>query len=430
MGKRTIQYIIFLSALALSGLIVTQMLWVRNALNLAERQHSHRVDLALDDVLEELHDKIPPFDDTVLAVRNNGPGLNDGIFRVLDISLLDKLIRKYVDYHDLDRNYVYSIVKTDNDSVVYSSSLRIPNRKKAIIHKACLHSIWKKSYYHLEVYFPDQRKDELIQMSAWLSTSGVFLIIIILSFYYIFMTIIRQKKLSEIRDDFINNITHEFKTPIATISLASEVLLNTQNENPESRIARYSRVIYDENRRMRQQVERVLKLAVLEKGDFRLDKSIVNMDEMIRKNVENLLLEHCDREVELIYDLKAEYPRVNVDALHFGNIINNLVSNAIKYSDNKPVIMIGSRNEEGYYIFTVKDRGIGISRENMTHIFDRFYRVPTGDVHNAKGFGIGLYYVKRMTEIHGGKINVHSEPGKGTRFDVYIPQANELNRTS
>ena len=167
------------------------------------------------------------------------------------------------------------------------------------IHKACLHNIWKKDYYHLELYFPDQRKDELVSMSAWLFISGIFLIIIIFSFYYIIFTIIRQKKISEIRDDFINNITHEFKTPIATISLASEVLLNSQKEEPESRIARYSRVIYDENSRMRQQVDRVLQLAVLEKDGYTLDKTELNMDEMIRKNVENLLLEHCDQEIEI-----------------------------------------------------------------------------------------------------------------------------------
>ena len=424
MGKRTIQYIIFFSALSLSGLIVTQMLWVRNALNLAERQHSHRVDLALDDVLQELNDRIASVKDSVVNVQRTELSRQEGIFSVLDLTFLDELIRKYVDYHDLDRNYVYSIVKTRNDSVVFSSSAYLPKRSRPGIHKACLHSIWKKDYYHLELYFPNQRRDELIRMSAWMLTSGIFLIIIILSFYYIIFTIIRQKKISQIRDDFINNITHEFKTPIATISLASEVLLNTQKEDPGSRIARYSRVIYDENSRMRRQVDRVLKLAELEKGDLRLDMTILNMDDMIRKNVDNLLLEHCNREIELIYHLEAKNPMVRIDELHFGNIINNLVSNAIKYSAEKPVIIISSRNEGNSYVFSVEDQGIGISRENLSHIFDRFYRVPTGDVHNTKGFGIGLYYVKRMTESHGGKINVHSEPGKGTRFDVFIPQAN------
>ena len=131
------------------------------------------------------------------------------------------------------------------------------------------------------------------------------------------------------------------------------------------------------------------------------------------------------RRLRSTYNFQATNPVVKVDVLHFGNIINNLVSNAIKYSDKKPVIIISSRNDARNYIFSVEDRGIGISRENVSHIFDRFFRVHTGDVHDAKGFGIGLYYVKRMTEAHGGKINVHSEPGKGTRFDVYIPQEKE-----
>jgi two-component system phosphate regulon sensor histidine kinase PhoR len=348
--------------------------------------------------------------------------MQTGIFTVLDIHFLDRMIRKYIDYHDLDPNYVYSIVETDNDSVLYTSLPGISKKKRVDIHRACLHSIWKKNYYHLEIFFPNHRKDELFKMSAWIFSSGLFLIIIIFFFWYIITGILRQKKISEIRDDFINNITHEFKTPIATISLASEVLLNSQKDEPDSRIARYSRVIYDENRRMRQQVERVLQLAIFGKNEFDLEKTVVNMEDMIRKNVDNLLLEHCDREIEVNYDFRADNPTVKVDVLHFGNIINNLVSNAIKYSDEKPVIIISSRNENHWYVFSVEDHGIGISRENLSNIFDRFYRVPTGDVHNVKGFGIGLYYVKRTVEAHGGKINVTSQTGKGTRFDVYIPR--------
>lgn len=411
--------IVILSAIALSGLIITQMLWVRNALKLAEQQHAHRVDMALDNVLEELVDKAN-------AVYGENPEVNPidkhQILNVIDTVFLQGLFMKYVDYHQLNPYYSYAIVKTSNDSVIYKSGNVIIPTEKAYVHKACLYCLWKSDYYHLTVFFPKQWKTELMKMSAWLFSSGLFLLLVIFSFYYTIYTVIRQKKISEIRDDFISNITHEFKTPIATISLASEVLLNSSANEPEGRTAKYARVIYDENRRMRQQVDRVMQMALLDKHDYSLDLETVHLDDLIRGNVENLCLEHCNREIQVTFNLRAENPLASVDPVHMANVVNNLVNNAIKYSPEKPQISISSRNENNYYVFTVEDKGIGIAQENLTYIFDKFYRVPTGNVHNVKGFGIGLYYVKTMVEAHNGHIKVWSEPEKGTRFDVYIPQ--------
>ena len=416
------KYIILFSALSLAGLIVIQMKWIRNAFDLAEKQHAHRVDLALGDVIEELQENHyrdkPVIQKVISDIHTSDPSLP----AFIDTSLLSDLIKKYVDYHDLDSSYAWSVVKTINDSTLYASPAAFTVKNRTDVHRACLPGTAGIDDLHLEIYFPGHRKDELGHTGSWMLTSAIFLVIIIFSFYYIIITIIRQKKISEIRDDFINNITHEFKTPLATISLASEVLLNTQKEEPDSRIARYARVIYDENSRMRKQIDRVLQLAALEKReDFNLVLAKTNMDEEIKKIMDNLLLEHCDRKIDLIYNMNAANPFAAADVLHLGNIINNLVSNAIKYSDKKTVITISSRNDSGFYIFSVEDKGKGISRDNLPRIFDRFYRVPTGDVQNARGFGIGLYYVKKITKAHGGKINVSSKPGKGTRFDVYFP---------
>lgn len=421
MGKRTIQLIIIFSSLSLIGLILTQTLWVSNALSIAEKQHAHRVDLALDDILDELVDRK---DSIEIKLRLEGDSIYqaENLFSVLDTVFLRSLIEKYVYYHKLNKDYYYSIVKTSNDSVYYSSFSSPINRKDMRVHKACLYCIWKKDYFHLEILFPVVRKNELVSMSAWLAYSGIFLVIMIFSFYFTIMIIIRQKKISRIRDDFINNITHEFKTPIATISLASEVLLkNDQSDDNKTRVSNYARVIYDENRRMREQVDRVLQMAVLDKNKYSLDRKSTNMDELIRNNVKNLCLEHCDREVIVHDKLDASKSEVLVDPIHMGNIINNLVSNAIKYSEGTPEITIYSRNEQKKYVFSLEDKGIGIKKEDQKQIFDKFYRVSTGNVHNVKGFGLGLYYVKTIVEAHQGEIKVNSEPGKGTRFDVYLP---------
>lgn len=420
MGKRTVLYIIILSSLSLLGLIVTQTLWVRNALKLADQQHSHRVDIALDNVLEEMVGKLDSTEvSQSLNITRQEPS---DLFEVLDTVFLRELLNKYVDYHKLDQNFSYAIVKTSNDSLIFSSEKISENARHMVTHKACLYCLWKKDYYHLALYFPDIRKHELVKMSAWLISSGIFLLIIILTFYITISLIIKQKKVSQIRDDFINNITHEFKTPIATISLASEVLLNSESQNPESRTSKYARVIYDENRRMRQQVDRVMQMAVLDKHNYSLETKEINMDELIRNNVHNLCLEHCDNNVKVIDNLNSTNPVVKVDPIHLGNIINNLVSNSIKYSADNPLIKIVSRNDNGHYIFSVEDNGIGIRKEDQSQIFDKFFRVHTGNVHNVKGFGIGLYYVKTMVEAHKGRIKVWSEPGKGTRFDVLLPQ--------
>lgn len=421
MGKRTIQFIIIFSGLSLVGLISTQTLWVSNALSLAEKQHSHRVDLALDDILEELVDRK---DSLEIKSRLEGDSIyqSESLFSVLDTLILKSLIEKYVNYHKLNEDYYYSIVKTSNDSVYYSSFHSPINKKEMRVHKACLYCIWKKDYFHLEILFPVVRKNELVDMTTWLVSSGIFLLIMIFSLYYTIMIIIRQKKISRIRDDFINNITHEFKTPIATISLASEVLLRAENSDEnKTRISNYARVIYDENRRMREQVDRVLQMAVLDKNKYNLDRKPTDMDTLIRNNVKNLCLEHCDREVIVHDKLGATKSEVMVDPIHMGNIINNLVSNAIKYSEGTPEITICSRSENKEYIFTVEDKGIGIKKEDQKQIFDKFYRVSTGNIHNVKGFGLGLYYVKTIVEAHQGVIKVNSEPGKGTRFDVYLP---------
>jgi two-component system phosphate regulon sensor histidine kinase PhoR len=422
MGKRTIRFIIIFASLSLGGLITTQTFWVKNAIDLAEEQYNHRVDLALDDVLEELIDTTgAPYQKSGRMICDeNLPGTGK-FFEAVDTAELRRLLIKYISYHALDNRFSYFIVKTSNDSIIYSydgKSNLLPGMK---VHKACLHCAFKQDYYHLALCFPDQTKQTLMGMSAWLGFSTLFLIIIILSFYYTITTIIKQKKISEIRDDLISNITHEFKTPIATISLASEVLLNSGEKLNQERTLKYARIIFDENGRMRSQVDKVLQMASMDRGELSLDTTTVKMNEFIQSVVNNLCLEHCENEVKVDYILEAKQDKLLADSIQIANVITNLVNNAIKYSPNELHITIRSRVEKNYYVFSVEDKGIGIKRENIKYIFDKFYRVPTGDVHNVKGFGLGLYYVKTIIEAHKGKVLVESEPGKGTRFEVSIP---------
>ena len=422
MGRRTIRVIIIFASLSLGGLITTQTFWVKNAIDLAEEQHDHRVDLALDDVLSEL------IDTSGVVYHNSGRMIctsdsadKGNIFNVLDTTELHRLLVKYINYHSLGNRFSYYIVKSSNDSVILCCGEKVTNLAGMKVHKACLHCAFKQDYYHLAICFPNQATQTLMGMSLWLCLSTIFLIIVIFSFYYTITTIIKQKKISEIRDDLINNITHEFKTPIATISLASEVLLNSGDKLAKERTLKYAKIIYDENGRMRQQVDKVLQMAAMDRGELSLDMTIVKMNELITTVVNNLCLGHCDREVKVDYHLDAVNDSLTADPVQLANVITNLVNNSMKYSQGEILLTIRSRTEKSDYVFSVEDKGIGISRENIKYIFDKFYRVPTGDVHNVKGFGLGLYYVKTIIEAHKGKVIVESEVGKGTRFEVYLP---------
>jgi two-component system phosphate regulon sensor histidine kinase PhoR len=404
------------------------MFWVRKALNLAQKQFDHRVDMALDDVLSELKDSsgIKYSDPGSESLDNESAPVD--FFDAIDTVRLFKLLEKYIHYHSLNERFVYQLVKTSNDSVMYQYG-EIPRKKSRLkIYKACLYCVYKKDYYHLELFFPDRTRQTLAGTYNWLGFSIAFLVIIILIFYYTIYTIIKQKKISEMRDDLLNNVTHEFKTPISTISLASEVLINSGDKVSRERTLKYARIIYDENSRMQYQVDKVLQMAAMDRGEISLDLSLINMNQLIKNVVDNLCLEHCNREVNLMYHLDSIRDQINADAVQISNVITNLVNNALKYSPGKPEIIISSQDEKNSFVFSVEDKGIGIPRENIRHIFEKFYRVPKGNVHNAKGFGLGLYYVKTVVDAHKGRIQVESEPEKGTRFDVYLPASvNPIN---
>jgi len=422
MQRSHIIIIIIFASIALIGLTITQSAWILNAVNLGQEQHDHRIQVALEEVIDELVDANDPeivFNERPVKISACE---ENTFFSVIDTILLKYLLYKYIDYHKLDTAaYEYAIVKTSNDSIIHASTNLIPKSMKKKAHKACLSCLWKEEYFHLEVYFPSQRKEVLVEMSAWLVLTGIFILIVIFTFRYIINTIIRQKKLSEIKNDFINNMTHEFKTPISTISLAAEVLLHSKSDSSTERIKKYSKIIYDENTRMRGQVERVLQVARLDKEEFSLTKSEFNLHQLVRDTVQNLCFEQCEDETTVNYHLDAEQYELSADEMHIKNVVVNLVDNAIKYSTNGPRINIYTQNREEGILLSIEDNGIGMSNESTRHIFDKFYRVPTGNIHNVKGFGLGLYYVKNMVDAHGGRIEVNSELDKGSRFDLFLP---------
>ena len=273
----------------------------------------------------------------------------------------------------------------------------------------------------LSVFFPDQNKYLLRTMWLLLTVSALFILVIIFSFSFTVSTIIRQKKVSEIKNDFINNMTHELKTPISTISLACQALKDPDIKNRVGIVDNYINVIADENKRLAMVVENVLRTAVMDKGELKLKIVDLNVNEVVDQVLQNMKLQLEQRGGSFITDLQADQPYVQADMVHLTNVVFNLVDNALKYTEKIPVIKVGTRNEANGLVLFVEDNGIGISKENQRKIFDKLYRVPTGNIHNVKGFGLGLSYVKAIVDKHSGWITVKSELNKGSRFEIHIP---------
>ena len=275
----------------------------------------------------------------------------------------------------------------------------------------------------LFIVIPDI-KNLVVKSLRWrIITSVLFTIIILAAFYLTVRTMLRQKKMGEIKNDFINNMTHEFKTPIATISLAVDAMRNEKVIRDRDKLGYFSGIIKEENQRMNRQVETILKASQLEKQEADLTLSPVHVHEIIHDVVDNFVLQLEDKKGKVDLQLNASNDLISADEVHFSNLVNNLVDNAVKYAkeNTPPVIKLSTSSNGKNFTMKIEDNGIGMNRDTIKRVFERFYRAHTGNVHNVKGFGLGLSYVKTMVEAHNGDIKAESTLGKGSTFTVDLP---------
>jgi two-component system phosphate regulon sensor histidine kinase PhoR len=277
----------------------------------------------------------------------------------------------------------------------------------------------------LSVVFPRKTNYVLGTMGFMLGGFGVFLLIIMSTFALSLWFIIRQKKTSEMQADFINNMTHEFKTPLATISLAADTIANTRVITDENKVRHFVSMIKKENSRMNRQVETILQIATLDKHEMDFAFADTDLHDVIIQAIETIEIQVADKGGVIHKYLDAANSHITGDAEHLRNLVHNLLDNANKYSDGSPRINVRTRSNESGIFLSVEDNGIGMSKSVQNRVFERFYRETTGNIHNVKGFGLGLNYVKAITDAHGGTVTVESEQGKGSIFTVFLPFRNE-----
>lgn len=339
----------------------------------------------------------------------------------LDEAALDSVLAMSLKEAGIDLDVAYGVL-TRADSLVMGQSTDFRDQLKASTLRSPLfpHDPFGERA-DLVVYFPERTAYLYQQMLPMVLPTAVLMLIVVGCFAYTIRTILSQRRFATLLVDFINNMTHEFKTPIATIRLAAEAVARPDVIENKDRVRQFNDMILGETQRMKNQTDKILQMAVLEEGDYELKLEAVDLHELVKSAVDTVALHIEKLQGTVVCDLRAEQHTLTADPVHLGNVIHNLLDNASKYTPKSPRIRVSTRNDNGTLSLAITDNGIGMHQDDCRRAFDKYFRVSTGNVHDVKGFGLGLSYVKLMVEAHGGTVTIHSRPGEGTRVEVTFP---------
>lgn len=446
--KRIFTIITILISLSLIGIIVFQISWLRNMILLQEDRVKQKVDevgISIGNELKEYkasYMPVPPKSGTsnifkddfaqgllnfqTVGARFTTRELYEKIRRQFDHVGLKDLKFEFVLMLDNPRNSSLGRIERQTSNFVKAYEDKVNNYATNWILIVSPSGSATENLASDEVMIIvalDWRSVVIQQLQLRIALAILFTLIIIAAFYLTVRTMLRQKKLGEIKNDFINNMTHEFKTPIATISLAVDAMKNERVLQDREKIEYFRGIIKEENQRMNRQVETILKASQLERQEVELNLKPLHVHEVIKHVVDNFALQLQDKNGHAELLLQAENDLIDADEVHFSNLVNNLVDNAVKYSkENVPVqLRISTQVDGRRLMMRFEDNGIGMNKETVKRVFERFYRAHTGNLHNVKGFGLGLSYVKTMIEGHHGEIKVESVLGKGSTFVIHLP---------
>ncbi|HTI57583.1 HAMP domain-containing sensor histidine kinase [Mucilaginibacter sp.] len=387
----------------------------------SERQFNEVKKMLEDDSLENL--KQGPKVNVIENLAAEYQKSDEPLVKRLNPFWIDSLLRFELHNKGIFLPFNYMVSTFNSDSLLFSSTSYTNDGVQKFTEAGSYQvPIFAKEVINdpgkIKISFPEKNSLILTKMTASMATSGGLLVVLIFCFGYTIFLIVKQKKVSEMKMDFINNMTHEFKTPVSTIMIASEALKDKEIVEDKGRVERLANIIFEENQRLGSHIERVLNIARIEKNDFRLDIRPLDVNEMVTTVLDSMSLKLQKHQVIANLNLDATNATIEADELHFSNVLYNLIDNAIKYSPETPEITISTFNKDNNVVIRVADKGIGMNRDQQAKIFEQFYRIPTGNLHDVKGFGLGLSYVNTIVKRLNGTISVKSEREKGSEFEL------------
>lgn len=410
--------VILLGLIAIIGILVAQLLWTRQAFNLEEKKFSQKAHIALLEVARKLYEGTNhelPAENPVQKISNDYYIVN--IDNDFEPKILEFYLKSEFEKVNLNTDFEYAMYNCQSDEMVYGnyvSHLEKPSGR---------HSVYfpkhKNLIYYFAIRFPNETSFLFSSLRFWFLLS-LALVVILLVYVYSIFTILQQKKYSELQRDFINNMTHEFKTPLSSILLASNYLSKQPAIQSDEKLEKYAQIITEQGNKLNTHIGKILSIAKSDNSALELDKRPIELVAVLKEVIDNITLKYPNATIN-IQSQKNDYT-VRADAFHFTNIIYNLLDNAVKYSENEPQIAIGILEEKGQIRLDFTDNGIGIAAKNLPYIFDKFYRIPTAKSNEVNGFGLGLYYVKKICTLHHWKISARSNPQAGITVTILIPQ--------
>ena len=443
MKNRTVNAVAILGIFSIISILTVQFVWIHNTRQLQQeyidiqqredslnlREFAQQARAALRNVLTQLNQNEDPNNIYGAIKQVSYQHYTVDISDEIQPFYLETLLKKELYLQDIQQDFLYGIYDCFIDSIELSGLITFdkdsiyakqPQALKGITPESL--NLTKDGHY-FTVFFPNLKLDKIEAASSFSPIAYLLIVVIFVVVFFAFSLgiIIRQKRLSEVKNDFINNMTHELKTPISTISLSSELLLRLELPQDEEKMRKYASIIYKENKRLEKQVERVLNIAKLDKDKVILNKEQIDLIAILEEVKENFNFNQAQGGGQIQLNCPSDQALICADPVHLTNVLFNLVDNAVKYCKLSPSIQMTVQAEKEGYRIEIQDNGIGIRKEDQKLIFDKFYRVPTGNIHDVKGFGLGLYYVKLIVEAHQGKIDVRSNTDKGTTFSIWLP---------
>lgn len=409
--NRTATYTV-LSSIALLVVIIIQVNWIVQTAKYKEELFNEKVHIILARTTETLSA------DTATCKR-----LQTGI-GTKETQTIDSLFKMYMNYYNFHEPYTFELIRPSPTNNPFLSGIQgdtLNNQPQQACYDSSLDQLAVQNDWKLELKFPQKRTFIIGEMGLPFISSVVLILIVLLLFWKTVSSLIKEKKISEHATDFLNNMTHEFKTPLTNISLAGKMIIKEPIIKQEDKVKHYTGIILEENEKLRLQVEQVLSITALERGEIPLQRTELDFHQLIKDALKSMSIQIENKEGHLNVCLEASQWVVMGDRTHLTNAISNLIDNAIKYSMAQPEISIRTYNIDKDLVIEVADKGIGIEKEYHKKVYEKYFRVPTGNVHDVRGFGLGLAYVKTIVELHGGTIHLESVKDKGTKITIHLP---------